>query len=351
MPVNLQEIRANREAIKRPSIGEIKGGQDILKRGFAKMTKGGVIMDVTTVEQASVAENAGAVAVMALERVPSDIRAAGGVAKMADVAKIKEIMDAVSIPVMAKMRIGHISEGYTLAALGVDMIDESEVLTPADPFFHLYKKELKIPFVCGARNISEAVRRIFEGAAMVRTKGEAGTGNIIEAVRHMRMMNEGIRAISNMDNDQIRTLASRISGSYHELRKGVSMELTGEMDKLGDAELFESFSGADIEAELQKILEQIRDDRRLPVVNFAAGGIATPADGALMMKLGADGVFVGSGIFKSQDPTEMAKAVVDAVENYEDYEVIGRVSRGLVGMQGIDIDQIPKEMKLQERGW
>lgn len=351
MPVNLQEIRANREAIKRPSIGEIKGGQDILKRGFAKMTKGGVIMDVTTVEQASVAENAGAVAVMALERVPSDIRAAGGVAKMADVARIKEIMDAVSIPVMAKMRIGHISEGYTLAALGVDMIDESEVLTPADPFFHLYKKELKIPFVCGARNISEAVRRIFEGAAMVRTKGEAGTGNIIEAVRHMRMMNEGIRAISNMDNDQIRTLASRISGSYHELRKGVSMELTGEMDKLGDAELFESFSGADIEAELQKILEQIRDDRRLPVVNFAAGGIATPADGALMMKLGADGVFVGSGIFKSQDPTEMAKAVVDAVENYEDYEVIGRVSRGLVGMQGIDIDQIPKEMKLQERGW
>ncbi len=351
MPVNLQEIRANREAIKRPSIGEIKGGQDILKRGFAKMTKGGVIMDVTTVEQASVAENAGAVAVMALERVPSDIRAAGGVAKMADVAKIKEIMDAVSIPVMAKMRIGHISEGYTLAALGVDMIDESEVLTPADPFFHLYKKELKIPFVCGARNISEAVRRIFEGAAMMRTKGEAGTGNIIEAVRHMRMMNEGIRAISNMDNDQIRTLASRISGSYHELRKGVSMELTGEMDKLGDAELFESFSGADIEAELQKILEQIRDDRRLPVVNFAAGGIATPADGALMMKLGADGVFVGSGIFKSQDPTEMAKAVVDAVENYEDYEVIGRVSRGLVGMQGIDIDQIPKEMKLQERGW
>ena len=351
MPVNLQEIRANREASKRPSIGEIKGGQDILKRGFAKMTKGGVIMDVTTVEQASVAENAGAVAVMALERVPSDIRAAGGVAKMADVAKIKEIMDAVSIPVMAKMRIGHISEGYTLAALGVDMIDESEVLTPADPFFHLYKKELKIPFVCGARNISEAVRRIFEGAAMVRTKGEAGTGNIIEAVRHMRMMNEGIRAISNMDNDQIRTLASRISGSYHELRKGVSMELTGEMDKLGDAELFESFSGADIEAELQKILEQIRDDRRLPVVNFAAGGIATPADGALMMKLGADGVFVGSGIFKSQDPTEMAKAVVDAVENYEDYEVIGRVSRGLVGMQGIDIDQIPKEMKLQERGW
>ncbi len=351
MPVKLQEIRANREAIKRPSIGEIKGGQDILKRGFAKMTKGGVIMDVTTVEQASVAENAGAVAVMALERVPSDIRAAGGVAKMADVAKIKEIMDAVSIPVMAKMRIGHISEGYTLAALGVDMIDESEVLTPADPFFHLYKKELKIPFVCGARNISEAVRRIFEGAAMMRTKGEAGTGNIIEAVRHMRMMNEGIRAISNMDNDQIRTLASRISGSYHELRKGVSMELTGEMDKLGDAELFESFSGADIEAELQKILEQIRDDRRLPVVNFAAGGIATPADGALMMKLGADGVFVGSGIFKSQDPTEMAKAVVDAVENYEDYEVIGRVSRGLVGMQGIDIDQIPKEMKLQERGW
>ncbi|MHB8396553.1 MAG: pyridoxal 5'-phosphate synthase lyase subunit PdxS [Thermoplasmataceae archaeon] len=329
----------------------MKGGQDILKRGFAKMTKGGVIMDVTTVEQASVAENAGAVAVMALERVPSDIRAAGGVAKMADVAKIKEIMDAVSIPVMAKMRIGHISEGYTLAALGVDMIDESEVLTPADPFFHLYKKELKIPFVCGARNISEAVRRIFEGAAMMRTKGEAGTGNIIEAVRHMRMMNEGIRAISNMDNDQIRTLASRISGSYHELRKGVSMELTGEMDKLGDAELFESFSGADIEAELQKILEQIRDDRRLPVVNFAAGGIATPADGALMMKLGADGVFVGSGIFKSQDPTEMAKAVVDAVENYEDYEVIGRVSRGLVGMQGIDIDQIPKEMKLQERGW
>ncbi|MCL4329239.1 MAG: pyridoxal 5'-phosphate synthase lyase subunit PdxS [Candidatus Thermoplasmatota archaeon] len=315
------------------------------------MTKGGVIMDVTTVEHARVAENAGAVAVMALEKVPSDIRSSGGVARMADTARIQEIMDAVTIPVMAKVRIGHISEAYTLATLGVDMIDESEVLTPADPFFHLYKKELKIPFVCGARNISEAIRRIYEGAAMIRTKGEAGTGNIIEAVRHMRTVSEGIRAITNMSGEEIRIMASRVSSSYFNLRNEVSEELTGEPGKLGDGELFGGASGSSIEADIEKIISQLREDRRLPVVNFAAGGIATPADGALMMKLGADGVFVGSGIFKSHDPSEMAKAIVDAVENYEDYQIIGQVSRGLTAMSGLDIDQIPKEMKLQERGW
>ena len=351
MPLNIDNIRASQEAVRRPSLGEPKGGQDLLKRGFAKMTKGGVIMDVTTVEQARVAENAGAVAVMALEKVPADIRASGGVARMADTARIREIMDAVSIPVMAKVRIGHISEGYTLAALGVDMIDESEVLTPADPYFHLFKREVKIPFVCGARSVSEAARRIFEGASMIRTKGEAGTGNIVEAVRHMRVMNEGILAIAGMDGEEIRSAAHKMSESYYNLRRQVSEELTGDPSKLGDANLFGGMSGTDIEIEIEKILQQIKEERKLPVVNFAAGGVASPADGALMMKLGADGVFVGSGIFKSADPNEMAKAVVDAVENFEDYEIIGQVSQGLAGMQGIDVEQIPREMKLQERGW
>ncbi len=334
-----------------PKISELKLGEDLLKRGFAKMTKGGVIMDVTTVEQARVAESAGAVAVMALERVPADIRAAGGVARMADPLKIKEIMQAVSIPVMAKVRIGHISEAYTLSALGVDMLDESEVLTPADPFFHLYKKDLKIPVVCGARDLGEAVRRIFEGAAMIRTKGEAGTGNIIEAVRHIRTVNEGVLTLKTLDQQQMKKVAATMTNSYRVVRKLTSEKFFGNEDELKEDDLYYGKSGKQIETEIYHVLEQIQKLGRLPLVNFSAGGVATPADGALMMKLGADGVFVGSGIFKSPDPPEMAKAVVEAVENYEDYQVISSVSEGLFGMPGLDIESMPKENRLQERGW
>ncbi|WP_188680773.1 pyridoxal 5'-phosphate synthase lyase subunit PdxS [Thermogymnomonas acidicola] len=336
MPVNIEELRH---------------GQELLKRGFAKMTKGGVIMDVTNAEQARIAESAGAVAVMALEKVPADIRAAGGVARMADPEKIKEIMDAVSIPVMAKVRIGHLSEGYILEALGVDMLDESEVLTPADPFFHLYKRELKVPVVCGARTLSEAVRRIFEGAAMIRTKGEAGTGNIIEAVRHIRLVNEGISVLSEMSSDEISRVAENIASSYSKLRREVSKELLGDEDKLSLSRVYYGLDYDRIVKEILSILKEIKRLRRLPVVNFAAGGVATPADGALMMKLGVDGVFVGSGIFKSPNPEKMASAIVEAVENFEDYKMIGEVSKGLSGMRGTDISTIPQEMRLQERGW
>lgn len=334
-----------------PNITDLRMGEDLLKRGFAKMTKGGVVMDVTTVEQARVAESAGAVAVMALERVPADIRAAGGVARMADPNRVKEIMEAVSIPVMAKVRIGHISEAYTLATLGVDMLDESEVLTPADPFFHLNKKDLKIPVVCGARDLGEAVRRIFEGAAMIRTKGEAGTGNIIEAVRHMRVVNEGIKVVQYLSTEDLKKVASRMADSYRVVRRQISGSFFGDESKLNEEDLFYGKNGKQIEAELLQVLDQIKKMGRLPVVNFAAGGVATPADGALMMKLGADGVFVGSGIFKSPDPPEMARAVVEAVENFEDYQIISTVSEGLTGMPGLDIEGIPKDMKLQERGW
>lgn len=333
------------------SLSELRFGDELIKRGFAKMTKGGVIMDVTNAEQARIAEDAGAVSVMALERVPADIRKAGGVARMADPEKIKEILDSVSIPVMAKVRIGHLSEGYTLEALGVDMLDESEVLTPADPFFHLYKKELKVPVVCGARMLPEAVRRIFEGTAMIRTKGEAGTGNIIEAVRHIRMVKEGIHVLKSLDSEQMSKVAETITMSYRSLRKAVSADLFNDEGYLGAKELYYGMDKEYIEKEVLKILKEIRKLGRLPVVNFAAGGVATPADGALMMKLGSDGVFVGSGIFKSPDPKRMAKAVVEAVENYEDYKIIGSVSSGLSGMIGTDMEEIPKEMRLQERGW
>lgn len=332
-------------------VSQLRFGDELIKRGFAKMTKGGVIMDVTTAEQAKIAESAGAVAVMALERVPADIRAAGGVARMADPLKIKEILDTVSIPVMAKVRIGHISEGYTLEALGVDMLDESEVLTPADPFFHLYKREFKVPVVCGARMLSEAVRRIVEGAAMIRTKGEAGTGNVIEAVRHIRTVNEEIKIVKDLSQEELRKVSQTISQTYRSLRKTASQDLFGEEDYLTGYNLFYGYSVEKLEAEILKVLKEIKRMGRLPVVNFAAGGVATPADGALMMKLGMDGVFVGSGIFKSKNPEKMAKAVVEAVENYEDYKIIGNVSSGLAGMQGLDIEQMPKEMRLQERGW
>jgi pyridoxal 5'-phosphate synthase pdxS subunit len=286
-----------------------------VKCGLAQMLKGGVIMDVVTPEQAKIAEAAGACAVMALERVPADIRAAGGVARMADPERILKIMDAVSIPVMAKCRIGHIVEAQVLEAIGVDFVDESEVLTPADESHHIDKWQFKVPFVCGARDLGEALRRIGEGAAMIRTKGEAGTGNVVEAVRHMRAIMDAIRRLQNMPPEELMAEAKALGAPY---------ELLKETARLG----------------------------RLPVVNFAAGGIATPADAALMMLLGADGVFVGSGIFKSEDPERRAAAIVKAVTHYRDPAVVAEVSRGLgEPMRGIDVRSLAPEERLAVRGW
>ncbi len=325
----------------------LKFGDELLKRGFAKMTKGGVIMDVTNADQAKIAEKAGAVAVMALERVPSDIRKNGGVARMADPLKVKEILDNVSIPVMAKVRIGHLSEAYVLESLGVDMLDESEVLTPADPFYHINKKLYKVPVVCGARTFPEAVRRIFEGAAMIRTKGEAGTGNIIEAMRHIRAVNDGIYILKDLTNDELYKVAENISKSYINLRELTSNDLLGENNKLPYDNVYYGMDYKTVNDELFKILKEIRKMKRLPLVNFAAGGVATPSDAALMMKMGMDGVFVGSGIFKSKNPEKMANAIVNATENYEDYKSIADVSSGLEGMEGLEIENIEK---LQDRG-
>jgi len=286
-----------------------------VKSGLAQMLKGGVIMDVVTPEQAKIAEEAGACAVMALERVPADIRAAGGVARMADPNVIVAIKETVSIPVMAKCRIGHFVEAQVLEALGVDFIDESEVLTPADEAHHIWKHDFKIPFVCGCRDLGEALRRIAEGAAMIRTKGEAGTGNIVEAVRHMRAVMDEIRKIRGMTTDELTTEAKAL---------GAPLELVLEVHKTGN----------------------------LPVVNYAAGGVATPADAALMMQLGAEGVFVGSGIFKSSDPEARARAIVKATTHYRDPEIIAEVSKGLgVAMPGLDIKTIPQEELLAPRGW
>ncbi len=327
----------------------LRFGSELVKRGFAKMQKGGVIMDVTNAEQAAIAEDAGAVAVMALERVPADIRKAGGVARMADPNKIQEIMDTVTIPVMAKVRIGHIAEARALEALSVDMIDESEVLTPADPFFHIDKREFTIPFVCGARNLGEAVRRIWEGAAMIRTKGEAGTGNVIEAVRHMRLVNRGIEELKYKDDADIYKIARKYAESYQQLLLRVK-EFNGLPAEIDPHEpVFGKYTLNDITEGLYKELIEIKKLQRLPVVNFAAGGIATPADAALMMQLGADGVFVGSGIFKSPNPKEMARAIVEAVHNYDEPSVVAEVSKGLKGMEGLEVSQLKE--KLQERGW
>ncbi|MBW9220251.1 pyridoxal 5'-phosphate synthase lyase subunit PdxS [Methanothermococcus sp. SCGC AD-155-N22] len=295
-----------------------KVGTELLKRGFAKMVKYGVIMDVTNVEQAQIAEDAGATAVMALERVPADIRAQGGVARMSDPQLILDIKDAVSIPVMAKVRIGHFVEAQVLEAIGVDMIDESEVLTPADDVNHIDKKRFIVPFVCGARDLGEALRRIDEGAAMIRTKGEAGTGNVVEAVRHVRTVNEGI---------------ARVVGYYE-------MGL--------DRELLQMARELKVPVDL---LYEVAKLRRLPVVNFAAGGIATPADAAMMMQLGCDGVFVGSGIFKSENPEERARAIVEATYNYDKPDVIAEVSKNLgEPMPGIDIESLPEKDRLAKRG-
>jgi pyridoxal 5'-phosphate synthase pdxS subunit len=286
-----------------------------VKAGLAQMLKGGVIMDVTNAEQAHIAEEAGACAVMALERVPADIRAQGGVARMADPEKILEIMDAVTIPVMAKCRIGHFVEAQLLEALGVDYVDESEVLTPADEAHHVNKHDFKIPFVCGCRNLGEALRRIGEGAAMIRTKGEAGTGNVVEAVRHARAVLGEMRRLTTTPAEELMAYAKEIGAPY-------------------------------------ELVREVAETGTLPVVNFAAGGIATPADAALMMQLGVDGVFVGSGIFKSGDPARRAKAIVEATTHYLDPDIIAGVSRGLgEAMVGIEIGTIPENELLAERGW
>ena len=286
-----------------------------VKTGLAQMLKGGVIMDVVTPEHAKIAQEAGACAVMALERVPADIRAAGGVARMADPTVIEAIMKTVSIPVMAKCRIGHFVEAQALEAMGVDYIDESEVLTPADEAHHVWKHDFKVPFVCGCRNLGEALRRIGEGAAMIRTKGEAGTGNIVEAVRHMRAVMDTIRKLVNTPQEELMAQAKEMGAPF-------------------------------------ALVEEIHRTGKLPVVNFAAGGVATPADAALMMQLGADGVFVGSGVFKSSNPEAIAKAIVKATTHYKDPKIIAEVSKNLgEAMPGLDIKQIPTEELLAPRGW
>jgi pyridoxal 5'-phosphate synthase pdxS subunit len=293
----------------------IETGTLRVKTGLAEMLKGGVIMDVTDSEQAKIAEEAGAVAVMALERVPADIRAHGGVARMSDPSMIEKIIGSVTIPVMAKARIGHFVEAQILEALGADYIDESEVLTPADEEHHINKWDFKVPFVCGCRNLGEALRRISEGAAMVRTKGEPGTGNIVEAVRHMRSVNEGISWLKGIRDDELFAAAKELQAPY-------------------------------------ELVKWIHDNGKLPVVNFSAGGVATPADAALMMQLGADGIFVGSGIFKSGDPAKRAKAIVQAVTHYKDAALLADISKNLgEPMVGIEISQIPQSEMMSERGW
>ncbi len=301
------------EMVKQIKIEKFRKGDELIERGFEHLDGGGVVMDVTDREEAVIAEDCGAVSVMALEQVPADIREEGGVARMADPAKIKEIIEAVDIPVMAKCRIGHISEARVLESLDVGMIDESEVLTPADPFYHVDKKIFDIPFVCGCRNLGEALRRIEEGAAMIRTKGEAGTGNIVEAVRHQRSVMGEIRELKEKNPQELNEVAKN---------HGVNTELVKEV------------------AEMQ----------RLPVVNYAAGGIATPADAALMMQLGTDGVFVGSGIFKSENPERMGKAIVEATKNYDNPDKIAEISEGLgKAMRGKNIEDLEENERLQDR--
>lgn len=286
-----------------------------VKRGMAEMQKGGVIMDVINAEQAKIAEAAGAVAVMALERVPADIRAAGGVARMADPKIIEEVMNSVSIPVMAKARIGHFVEARILESMGVDYIDESEVLTPADEEYHIDKSQFTVPFVNGAKDLGEALRRIGEGTSMLRTKGEPGTGNIVEAVRHMRMMMSQIRKVRGMSKDELMTEAKNLGAPYN-------------------------------------LLLYVHEHGKLPVVNFAAGGISTPADAALMMQLGSEGVFVGSGIFKSDNPEKFARAIVEATTHFDDYELMASISKGLGNpMKGIDISSLTQKERMAERGW
>jgi pyridoxal 5'-phosphate synthase pdxS subunit len=292
-----------------------KEGTVLVKRGLAQMLKGGVIMDVTTPEQAKIAEEAGAVSVMALERVPADIRKEGGVARMADPSIIQKIMEVVTIPVMAKCRIGHFVEAEILESLGVDFIDESEVLTPADEQYHVNKHLFKVPFVCGCRDLGEALRRIGEGASMIRTKGEAGTGNIVEAVRHIRAVQDAVKRLTVLSEEEWMTEAKNLGAPY-------------------------------------ELVKQVAQEKKLPVVNFAAGGVATPADAALMMQLGCDGGFVGSGIFKSSDPAKRAKAIVQAVAYYDNPKKLSEISKGLgEPMAGLDVRKLPEEELLSVRGW
>lgn len=295
--------------------GNVQKGTETVKRGLAQMLKGGVIMDVVNAEQAKIAEDAGASAVMALERVPADIRVQGGVARMSDPEMILDIIEAVSIPVMAKARIGHFVEAQILQAIGVDYIDESEVLTPADEEHHINKHDFEVPFVCGCRNLGEALRRIGEGAAMIRTKGEAGTGDVVEAVRHARAVLGELRRLQNMPAEELMTYAKNIGAPYH-------------------------------------LVREVAETGKLPVVNFAAGGVATPADAALLMQIGVDGIFVGSGIFKSGNPASRAKAIVEATTHYHDPEILARVSRNLgEPMVGINVSTMPEADKIADRGW
>ena len=325
-----------------PSIdlASMKYGQELLKRGFATMQEGGVIMDVVNAEQAAVAEDAGAVAVMALERVPADIRSAGGVARMSHPDMIKGIIETTSIPVMAKARIGHEDEARVLQELGVDMIDESEVLTPADPFYHIDKKSFDVPFVCGCTNLGEAVRRIAEGAAMIRTKGEAGTGNVVSAVQHARIVASEIEYLQN-DGD-IEEVVDHIMTGFKRINSASAMNLGDSKTPFG--------THAEVRAEVRSVVEDVKGISRLPVVTFSAGGISTPSDAALMMRQGMDGVFVGSGIFKSSDPVRTAEAIVTATHSYDDPSVVAEAS-AMIGeaMPGLEIEDLP--VRMDQRGW
>ena len=322
---------------------QMRKGTDLLKRGFAKMQQGGVIMDVVTPEQAHIAEDAGAVSVMALERVPADIRSDGGVARMSHPNLITEIIETTSIPVMAKARIGHDEEARVLEALGVDMVDESEVLTPADPFYHINKNNFTIPFVCGCTNLGEAVRRVVEGAAMIRTKGEAGTGNVVAAVQHARLVNAEIDLIQRGDSEMFEKIATTITNGFRRLESASEHPLNVLDTPFGS---IENLSKGIIET-----LDDVKNRGRLPVVTFSAGGIATPADAALLMSHGMDGVFVGSGIFKSENPTTTAEAIVMATHHYQDPNKVAEASAMMAGrpMDGLEIETL--DVRMDQRGW
>ena len=328
----------------RTDFTQLRHGSDLLKRGFARMQQGGVIMDVVDAEQAAIAEEAGAVAVMALERVPADIRKAGGVARMSHPEMIQGILDCTSIPVMAKARIGHEGEARILESMGVDMVDESEVLTPADPFFHINKKDYDIPFVCGATELGEAVRRIHEGAAMIRTKGEAGTGNLVAAVTHSRLITQEIKQVQSMDDDLLDETADLIMERYRVLAN---------TSKLPGTHLETPFGAIDesMQASIRSVLDEVKSLGRLPVVTFSAGGIATPADASHMMRMGMDGIFVGSGIFKSDDPPNMADAIVLATAHYDDASKVAEAQAMIEGdpMKGDELETL--EVRLDQRGW
>ena len=328
----------------RTDFTQLRHGSDLLKRGFARMQQGGVIMDVVDAEQAAIAEEAGAVAVMALERVPADIRKAGGVARMSHPEMIQGILDCTSIPVMAKARIGHEGEAGILESMGVDMVDESEVLTPADPFFHINKIDYDIPFVCGATELGEAVRRIHEGAAMIRTKGEAGTGNLVAAVTHSRLITQEIKQVQSMDDDLLDETADLIMERYRVLAN---------TSKLPGTHLDTPFGTIDesMQASIRSVLDEVKSLGRLPVVTFSAGGIATPADASHMMRMGMDGIFVGSGIFKSDDPPNMADAIVLATAHYDDASKVAEAQAMIEGdpMKGDELETL--EVRLDQRGW